>query len=224
MAVPNKKLFLYGGIAILGIAGFYLTEPEKPSAEPSETTVKKPTTSSTRGAKVQAFTEEDENAQFTRLDEPLNNAFTPSVIDSKLTRSSSTTSDVPNQIPPAFMNGESGWFLTGIVNFDGRNEALLENNGTQEGLYLSVGQTIRNATLMDITRNSITLAGPNGLTQTFILLEDRPIVDDGDLSANNSPFDPLVGNIGISQSNSSNNRVAQDTKKGNGNEATNATN
>jgi hypothetical protein len=223
MAAANKKLFLYGGIAILGIAGFYLTEPEKPKASSSETIVKKPTTSSaTRGSKTLAFTEEDEKAQFVRLDEPLHNAFTPSVVDSKTTRS--TTSDLPNQIPSAFMNGESGWYLTGIVNFDGRNEALLENTGSKEGLYLGVGQTIRNATLMDITRNSITLAGPNGLTQTFVLLEDRPIVDDGSLSASNSPFDPLVGNIGISQPNSTNNRVAQNNNKGNGNEATNATN
>ncbi|MFM9873606.1 MAG: hypothetical protein ACKVQS_09110 [Fimbriimonadaceae bacterium] len=224
MAAPNRKMFLYGGLAILGIAGFYLTEPEKPKASTEGTALRKPAgSSSTRGAKVEIYTEEDQNAQFARLEEPLHNAFTPAVVDSKGSRS--VTSDLPNQIPPVFMNGESGWLLTGIVNFDGKNEALLENGGTNEGQYLSIGQTIKNATLVDITRNSITLSGPNGLTQTFMILEDRPIVDDTNLSANNSPFDPLVGNIGISQpSNSANNRSAQNNKTGNGNEATNATN
>lgn len=224
MAAQNRRLLLYGGIAILGIAGFFMTEPEKPKATTEEAALRKPTSSSaTRGAKVEAFTEEDTKAQFARLEEPLHNAFTPAVVDAKGSRS--TSADLPNQIPPAFMNGESGWMLTGIVNFDGRNEALLENSSTSEGQYLGLGQKLKNATLMDITRNSITLAGPNGLTQTFMILEDRPIVEDGSLSANNSPFDPLTGNIGISQpSNSANNRSAQNNKTGNGNEATNATN
>lgn len=195
MAQKNNRLLIYGAVAVIAIAGFVLTEPEKPTASPvAKTTKKAPTAKKNVNS---AYTEEDEAARFARLDEPISNVFKPAVIDAG--KASRAVLDIPNAIPATFMNGEAGWFLTGIATFNGRTVALLENPSTNSGEYLGVGETLRQATLSSISRNSIVLIGSNGQSKQFTLLENRPIVDEANYNATNAPFDPLVGAIGINK-------------------------
>jgi len=197
MARKNNRMLLYGGLVALAIAGYTLTEPPKTTKSGVEPTVRaKNTSSSTRGQKVSVFTEEDELAHFDPLNEPISNAFKPSVVESGARKAGDR--NVPNQVPPGFVNGETTWYYTGTVSFDGSTMVLIENSSNGQGEYLRVGQTIGSATVMDITNNSVTLAGPNGEVKRLILLENRPIVTDREISAstNNAPYNPMQGNIG----------------------------
>lgn len=197
MAQKNNRLLLYGGIAAIALGALVMTEPPKKSASTEEEPTKRSTSSrSTRGEKVSLFTKEDELARFDVLNEPISNAFKPSVVDSGAR--SAASKGVPNQVPPHFINGESSWFYTGTVSFDGSTMVLIENSSNGQGEYLRVGQTIGNATVMDITNNSVTLAGPNGEVKRLVLMENRPIVDDYEYSSNNAPYNPMQGDIGRS--------------------------
>ncbi|MBS1711769.1 MAG: hypothetical protein JSS71_08600 [Armatimonadetes bacterium] len=218
MAATNKRMWIYGAVVVIGVAGFMMTEPEKkPSAGGVAIRKGAGTPTTTKSSKVSAFTEEDLEASFARLDEPVKNVFRPGVIDPSKSRGGGA--EIPNQIPADFMGGENGWLLTGIVTFDGRTVALLENPSQNEGQYLGVGETLKSATVMGITRNSVTLAGPNG-SKEFTILENRPIVDEKGVNANNQPFDPLVGNIGISNA-SAEQRPPTNSRSGATNEPTN---
>lgn len=219
MKPTNKRIFLYLGVAVIGVVGFIMTEPE-PDAKSSLDGATKASASSTRSSsrapKESKFTEEDENARFARLDEPINNAFKPVVVDDG--KKSNRGAELPNQIPANFMNGENGWFLTGIVTADGQRMALLENATDNQGEYLTLGQTLKSATLTDISANTIVLTGPSGESKLFTLLENRPVVE---LNAQNAPLNPLSGQIGISQANAQNNST--ESNRTTNNEASNAT-
>lgn len=197
MAQKSNRLLIYGAVLVVAVAGFMMTEPEKPTPSSANKTTKKASSSSKKNVKTN-FTEEDEQARFARLDEPISNVFKPAVVDSG--KASRNIVDLPNAIPANFMSGEAGWFLTGIATFNGRTVALLENPAINDGKYLGVGETLRQATLSSISRNTITLVGSNGQSRQFTLLENRPIVDEMNYNANSKPFDPLVGSIGISKS------------------------
>lgn len=216
----NKRLLIYGAVVVVGVAGFLLSEPEKkPTSGGAAVRKSSATASASKNTKETAFTEEDLQADFARLDEPVHNVFLPGVVDPSKQRGGGA--EIPNQIPAEFMGGENGWLLTGIVTFDGRTVALLENPSQNEGQYLGVGESLKSATVMGITRNSVTLAGPNG-NKEFTILENRPIVDDNGYNANNQPFDPLVGNIGINNA-SAEQRPSTNSKSGANNEPTNET-
>ena len=209
MAQKSNRLLIYGAVAAVAVAGFVLTEPDKsPAKTDTKTTQKAPATS--RKTDKSNFTPEDEAARFARLDEQINNVFKPAVVDAGKVRGNNV--DLPNAIPASFMDGEAGWFLTGIATFDGRTVALLENVSLNEGQYVGVGESIRQATLSGITRNTITLTGSNGESRQFTLLENRPIVDEANYNAHNAPFDPLVGQIGINKS--ADNSSATDNRNG----------
>lgn len=195
MARKNNRMLIYGGVLAVAIAAFVLTEPPKKTSTIEPSVRPKSTSSSTRGQKVSVFTEEDELARFDPLNEPISNAFKPSVVESGARKAGDR--NVPNQVPPGFVNGETTWYYTGTVSFDGSTMVLIENSSNGQGEYLRVGQTIGSATVMDITNNSVTLAGPNGEVKRLILLENRPIVTDREISASsNAPFNPMQGNIG----------------------------
>ena len=217
MKQTNKRIYLYLAVAVIGVVGYIATEPEPDSKSTLEGAAKTTSTSTRnqgRNTGQIKFTEEDENARFARLDEPIANVFSPSVVDGG--KKSNRGVELPNQIPANFMDGENGWFLTGIVTADGQRMALLENATGNQGEYLSLGQSLRSATLTDISVNTIVLTGPGGESKLFTLLENRPIVDIE--ARSNAPLDPLAGPIRITQTNNLDN-----SNRTPANEATNLT-
>ena len=194
MAKKNNRLLLYGGLLVVAVAAYTMTEPPKPSAN-SRSSSTSPGTRSTSRTQTGAsnFTQEDEDARFARLNEGAINAFKPLIVDSGARRATESRS-APNQVPPHFVNGESTWFFTGTTTFDGVTMALIENTATGEGQYLRIGESLLGATVIDIARTSVTLAGPGGESKRLILLENRPIVEE---TANHAPFNPMTGPIGI---------------------------
>jgi hypothetical protein len=216
----SNRLLIYGGLLAVIITAFVMTAPETPTRSGVSVAARKPSTNSKSVKGSEKFTEDDYAAKFARLEEETLNAFKPAIVDDGA-RSSSTKPELPNQIPAAFMDGDNNWFLTGIVSFDGATVALIENSATNEGQYLGVGQSLRQATLLSISSSGITLSGPNNLTKRLTLMDQRPVIDDNDVNAEVAPFNPLSGPIGLAERNQSSNRSTQNN--GTNNERTQET-
>ncbi len=196
MAKKSNRGLIYGAVAVLGVAGFLMTEPPKPTSD-KDSEDAGPRRSSSRKEKETVFTKEDEQARFARLEGGAKNAFRPLITESD--GRSSRLGVLANQIPPDYVNGESGWFYTGTAIVDGVPMALIEDTAKGQGSYLKVGESVLNATVVQISPSAITVAGPNGATKTLRLIENRPINDDVNAvaSSRSAPFDPAAGNASL---------------------------
>lgn len=188
----NNRLLIYGGVAVLAVAGFVMTSPPD-TLDKNAGRKTSSGKSSARGVKIEVFTEEDEKATFVRLNEPTDNAFDPIV---KQKSSSSSSNSLPNQIPPEFVGGKLTWFFTGTAYINDVPTATIENTATGTWEYLRVGQKFMDAKVEQITPMTVVLSGVSG-TKTVKLMDDRPIIDDyADLSGS-QPLNPLAGPIGL---------------------------
>ena len=186
MAKPNRT-FIYLAVVALGVVGFLMTDPGATGVRKSGGTTKRTTKKS---AKLEVFIKEDMEAKFARLNEPVKNSFKPLVFKA----SGSTATLLANQIPTSFTGGKTVWTYTGTVVIDDVPMALVEETGTQQGEYLKVGDVWKFASVLEITPNSLTMAGPDGSSRKLVLIENRPIVPDSEISA---PVNPLSGPIGL---------------------------
>ncbi len=165
---------------------------------------------------------QDELAKFARLDSTLKNAFMPIVKRSSGLKSGSAANNVPNQIPPYLVGGETGWFYTGTAYINSVPSALVENTSNGDGKYLTVGQVFKNSKVVKITPSTLVLSDLEGLTTvTFELIENRPIIDFPDASARmNEPMNPMSGPIGLSASKTQTNPTAKQNTQINTNNST----
>ncbi len=138
---------------------------------------------------------EDEKAQFASIEGGLPNAFKPAVQKKALIGSSKTS----NAIPPIFTSGEAGWVYTGNMEVNGGQNALLENGGTGEGVFLKPGEKWKSLTLKQVKAESIVLRAEDGF-------EKEIYFGSNDSSAVQSvaPFNPgsgprMAGQIGGGQ-------------------------
>lgn len=188
MAKTNRTL-LYGGLAALVVVAYIATEPSGPP--PKKPTTKRAGRSSLSKKGMEQFTQADLDAKFGRLNDPVENAFRPLVVKG------GSTSGLPvNQIPASYAGGSGTWFYTGTVVIDSVPMALLEESSSGSGGYYKVGDPFKVSTVLEITPNSLVLAGPDGGTKKFYLIEDKPIVEDGNF-ASSAPVNPLSGPIGL---------------------------
>ena len=121
------------------------------------------------------FTQEDFDAEFERLNEELKNAFYPVVA-----RAGSGFGGglAPNEIPASYTGGEAGWFYTGSFYVDGVPLAVLENLATDEGLYLYVGEKVKEATITKIAPEYIEIRGIGGQVMRLDLMGGSGESDD----------------------------------------------
>lgn len=160
---PKKKTSPVFWLLIIGVgaAAFVLTSPEESG---------KKTTATRNPAKkvvsTSLITEEDLKAKFDRVNNPAKNAFMPVV---KKTAGLDNAS--PSGLPIALTGGESGWTYTGTAAVDGRIQAVVENPGTGQGDFLSVGQTWKKAKVVAVTESSLTLEGSDGQQVTVKMQE-----------------------------------------------------
>ena len=121
------------------------------------------------------FTQEDVDAEFERLNEELKNAFYPVVA-----RAGSGFGGklAPNEIPASYTGGEAGWFYTGSFYVDGVPLAVLENLATDEGLYLYLGEKVKEATITKIAPEYIEIRGIGGQVMRLDLMGGSGESDD----------------------------------------------
>jgi hypothetical protein len=161
---PKKKTSPIFWVALLGLgaAAFVLTTPDD---APKGTT--KPRTTNKKAPPSSLFTAEDLKAKFARVNKPAQNAFMPVV------RKASADGDggAPNSLPAELTGGESGWAYTGTAAVDGKIQAVVENQSTGQGDFLSVGQKWKNARVVAVTESTLVLEGPSGQEVTVMMQE-----------------------------------------------------
>jgi hypothetical protein len=146
----------------LGAAAFVLTSPPD---EAKKTTVRKPVTR--KADVVTLITKEDLTAKFDPVNITAKNAFMPYVKKS----TGDSAQAAPNALPSVLTNGESGWVYTGTAEVDGRIQAVVENQASGQGDFLSVGQNWKNARVVAVTESKLVLEGKDGQQVTVMMQE-----------------------------------------------------
>lgn len=160
---PKKKTSPVIWLLLIGVgaAAFVLTSPEEVAKRTTAT--RNP---SKKAITTSLITEEDLKAKFDRVNNPVKNAFMPVV-----RKSSALANASPSALPAELTGGESGWAYTGTAAVDGRIQAVVENPGTGQGDFLSVGQSWKNARVVAVTESSLTLEGKDGQQVTVKMQE-----------------------------------------------------
>lgn len=173
----NKKLITYGGLAVVIVAIWFLTDKpaERPAPGPRRPPAGARSSSSSKSA-GSIFVAEDYNTKFANLNLPVKNAFRPLVVPAA-PGSAGISALAPNEIPKDFADGKDVWTYTGTAIVDGVPMALVENAATGEGEFLKVGQRWKKAVVRKITPITLVMEGPNGRVRTMDLLKE---VGDGE--------------------------------------------
>lgn len=174
MAKLSRPVIYALVLAVVGYAGFVLTEPEvKPLTTKKRVATIKPKTKGT------SYTEEDYRAKFTPVNMGLKNAFKPEV-----TRNASGAMEplASNGIPTAFTGGDPNWLYTGNAEQDGALMALFENPVTGEGEFVKKGDRWKLAVIVSINSDSITLSGNDGLVKTVQMGSQEPSESEAPIS------------------------------------------
>jgi len=138
------------------------------------------------------YTPEDTKAKFAVYTEPVRNAFMP------LVAGRNTQAKGPGSIDSLITGGEANWFYTGNIEVNGRAQALLENTGTGEAVYLAKGEKFKGtATVQDITPEHVVFSGPNGLVVAK-LNDPTELKRNAGVGATNNvaPMNPANGLVG----------------------------
>jgi hypothetical protein len=102
------------------------------------------------------ITDADRKAKFVAVKFEPKDSFTPLV--SKATTSGANAGGLPNSIT----GGDGNWSYTGMVEVDGKPEALLENPKDSQSVYLTVGQHWKRAKVARVSSSDIELVGDDG--------------------------------------------------------------
>lgn len=183
-------------VAVLALAAYFVLMPMLSPAPPAKTATKTTAKPLPKGA-PDAFLPIDAQAHFTQVSAPLKDSFKPLIaIKAKV----SAASAMPNVLPPEFAGGEQNWSYTGSAQIDGILQALLENKGTGDSIFLRVGDSWKGISVEEITDDSLVLASPETGGQKKLTLPTEEM-SPGNGGPNgfapaqiNNP--PLRGNIG----------------------------
>ena len=188
MAKISKPVMYLGIVAGIAAVWIFLNPGDTPAGK--RAAHKAPTTSVS--SKQVVYTQEDYTAKFTPVNITAKNAFKPIIAR----RNPLQSPEGPSGIPPALAGGEAGWTYTGTVEVDGVVQALLENPTTGAGQFVKVGETWKNARVMEINGEKIVLSGPAGTALTVRLHgpEEAAAPPTGMAPARVQP--PLTGRIG----------------------------
>jgi hypothetical protein len=151
-------------LVAVAIAIFVLTSPQdaaKHSTAARVTPKKKAITST--------FMPEDYSTKFEPVTVAPKNSFMPVVMKSI---SGSMAASAPNAIGTDLTGGEAGWAYTGTAEVNGHIQAVVENSGTGQGDFLSVGQNWKKAKVVSITDSALTLQGSSG-NQVTIRMQEK---------------------------------------------------
>ena len=100
----------------------------------------------------------------------MDDVYSPKFYDVQM--AGSTASAAPNAIGTDLTGGEAGWAYTGTAEVNGHIQAVVENSGTGQGDFLSVGQNWKKAKVVSITDSALTLQGASG-NQVTIRMQEK---------------------------------------------------
>jgi hypothetical protein len=182
-------------VAVVGVVAYGVVLVAFPEEQASSSAVSRLASrnQTTARANNSAYTEEDYKVRFVSASEPVRNAFRPLVIRQQGGMSGNL---VPGGIPADFAGGDGNWVVTGVVEFGGTRQALLENRSSGDGDFVERGQRWKNSTIVEITATSMTLLGPGGRRHTLLLGEITEPSASVNVSASVGPVTVSPGMIG----------------------------
>ncbi|RYG26086.1 hypothetical protein EON82_04675 [bacterium] len=161
---PKRKTSPVVWVAIVAAAAaaFILTAPSDTSSAATSTAKK---TSKSRAKDDGLYTEADRMAKFASITTPVADVFNPLVKKPILAVKPPTQPADPataGSIDLRLTGGEAGWYYTGLVELDGKRQALLENTKTGETMYVSAGEGWKAARVSNVDIEAVVLIGPDG--------------------------------------------------------------
>ena len=168
VAIPKKKTspIVWVGIVAAAAAAYVMLSPsDTPSVASTTKKTKKVTT------KADAlYTPEDSTAKFAVVTTPVADVFNPLVkkpILAKLPPVPADKNGANGGIDIHLTGGEANWYYTGLVELDGKREALLENTKTGETMYVSAGEGWKAARVRSVDISTVVMVGPDGTAVTI---------------------------------------------------------
>jgi hypothetical protein len=176
MAKPSKPLvYIVIGAILIAVVVFVQSGDTKGKSKNSYATKK---------AAVKAdksdFTKEDYEAKFDSITTPVRNVFSPLIARSKGLRGFISGDIGPIGVPAELTLGQPNWVYSGMAEVNNVPTALLENNVTQEGVFVRLGEKWKLATIYRIRADEIVLSGPDGARYTVKVNDTgMPKIDKG---------------------------------------------
>lgn len=162
---PSRQM-IYGAVAVLGIGGFLLTQPEAVTRKGAP---KRNSRGTSSAPTTEGITEEDRTAKFARVSSPARNVFQPLV--SKATTGNQANRS-PNEFPLSLTGGTTPWYFTGTAIVNQVPRALVENTSTGEAIFVGVGDTVGLARIVQVGPSFLVASGKSGPGVRLDLLAD----------------------------------------------------
>ena len=191
----KSSMPLLVGILVIALGVGLTGGGSSKSATKKNTLMPFPTATKKAKAGEIEYTKEDEKASFAAIEGEMPNAFKPAV-QRKVMMGSTKTS---NAIPPIFTSGEAGWVYTGNMEVNGGQNALLENGGTGEGVFLKPGEKWKSLTLKKVKNDSIILRAEDGYEKEIFFGSNESDAAQSVAPLNPGPAPRLAGQIGGGQ-------------------------
>jgi len=190
----NKKssLPLLVGVLVVALAFGMMGGGDSKTSTKKSTGMQFPTVAKKKKTGDIEYLPEDEKAQFASIEGGLPNAFKPAVEKKSLMGSSKTS----NAIPPVFTSGETGWIYTGNMEVNGGQNALVENSGTGEGVFLKPGEKWKSMTLKQVKSDSIILRAGDGFEKEIFFGSNESSATQRVAPLNPGPAPRMAGQIG----------------------------
>lgn len=97
----------------------------------------------------------------------------------------------PNGLPAYVTGGDANWQYTGMVQINGADQALLEEQKTGDSVYLTVGQHWKRGKIKRISDSDVQLEGDNGKLFTVKMSEGESKRDNIKVAENSNPNSPV---------------------------------
>lgn len=173
ISTPVLALGGIGGVVVLS-----LLVSDMLAAKPIESSISRRKVSA-KGKDQKAnepILESDYKAKFAVLTEKTKDAFQPLVVRKTAPLApmpGMPGAPAPNQIPAELAGGEPTWAFTGYAEVNGNGQALIENTGSGDSVFLSPGEKWRNLQVKSISSQALIVAGKEGKVRS-IPVGDRP--------------------------------------------------
>jgi hypothetical protein len=156
---------MYGGLVVVAVAAYFLTQSSGPAKKLTSTQQD----SKTLKSKQSDLTKEDYVATYPAVTPRVRDIFMPLV--ARTGRGGGGEPGAPSGIPPELTRGEGNWFYTGMAEVNTVPQALVENTSTGDGVFLKQGERWRDCTVFQITPDVLTLLGPEGVKYQVKVLD-----------------------------------------------------
>lgn len=186
---PMIKWTVVGAVVVVGYTFLSGGDSAAPPAEAKKTK---------KSAKdLGIYTEEDSTAKFAMVSAIPRDVFNPLV--KKTPAAAMIKPGAQTGLDAKLTGGEGGWFYTGMVELDGKREALLENNVSGESVYVSAGETWKAARIASVDISTVVMVAPDGSEIKVPITEygaTPGAVASNAAPAGNQPLAPIRGQIG----------------------------